>query len=187
MYHINASLVIEEGHPAYEWAKKQSDSVNAFGHIGTHIDCYDKIPAKHDYTVDAVVVDCREGMPTRKKIDHLDIAGKALVLFTGNLDNNGYGTPQYGNMQTSLQLDVLDHLLSMSPAFIVIDSYGIGNHGEEHIRFDRACEARECFVVENVMLSQRFIPDLKQLKISFDHTSASTGKRCCVIAVCDDH
>ncbi len=48
MYEKQLSLVIEPGHPAYEWAKNQSDSVSAFGHIGTHIDCYESEPEKRN-------------------------------------------------------------------------------------------------------------------------------------------
>ena len=184
MYHANLSLVIEEGHPAFEWAKKQSDSVHAFGHIGTHIDCYESTPEKRAYEVSSVVIDCTEKMPSVEGIESQCLSGKALVLFTGNVERNRYGTPAYGAMATSLDREVLDTILRQSPAFIVIDSYGIGAHGEEHIRFDKTCEANGCFVIENVNLSQNHIHSLKKLRISFDRLADSTGKRCDVQGLC---
>jgi len=183
MNEINLSLIVEEGHPAYEWAKRQSDAVSAFGHIGTHIDCYDCEPELTDYEVDAVTINCTDHMPLINDVDSVDIAGKALVLFTGNVDNNGYGTPEYGAMATSLHSDVLDYILLKSPLFIVIDSYGIGAHGDEHIRFDKRCESAGCFVIENVNLSLAVVSSLRKLKISFDKLSKSTGKRCQVTAI----
>ncbi|PSU35563.1 hypothetical protein [Photobacterium lutimaris] len=176
------SLAINEQHPAYQWAKKQSDSVNAFGHIGTHIDCYTKVPAKNHYTTDTVLLDCTGSMPCLNDIEPLDIAGKSLVLFTGNLENNGYGTPAYGKADTALCSEVLDAMLAKQPAFIVIDSYGIGAHGDEHINFDKRCEENNCFVIENVILSSEMADNLIELDIMFDANSASTGKRCEVTA-----
>lgn len=176
------SLLIDEDHPAYQWAKKQSDSVNAFGHIGTHIDCYTKVPAKSHYTTDTVLLDCTKAMPCLKDIEPLDITGKSLVLFTGNLADNSYGTPEYGKTDTALCHEVLEAVLLKQPAFIVIDSYGIGAHGEEHINFDKRCEENNCFVIENVILSSEMADSLIELEIKFDANSASTGKRCEVTA-----
>ncbi len=184
MFHVNLSLVIEEGHPAYVWAKKQSDSVHAFGHIGTHIDCYESTPEKSEYEVACVVVDCTGNMPSVDDVKVLSLSGKALVLFTGNIERNAYGTSDYGTMDTSLDRETLDMMLRQSPAFIVIDSYGIGAHGEEHIRFDKTCESYGCFVIENVNLSQTHIHSLKKVHISFDLLAESTGKRCDVQGLC---
>lgn len=184
MYKKNLSLIVEKGHPAYEWAKIQSDAVSAFGHIGTHIDCYDSEPEKTDYEVEAVTINCTENMPSVNDFCSLDISGKALILFTGNIEKNDYGTPKYASMNTSLHSDVLDFILLKSPLFIIIDSYGIGAHGDEHIGFDKRCESKGCFVIENVNLSLAIITSLRKLKISFDKLSASTGKQCQITAIC---
>jgi kynurenine formamidase len=184
MYKKQLSLLIEEGHPAYEWAKKQSDSVSAFGHIGTHIDCYESEPEQAKYEVAAQVIDCTDRMPLLSDFEHLDISGKALVIFTGNVEINGYGTPDYGAMDTSLKTEVVDCILAKAPAFIVIDSYGIGSHGDEHIRFDKRCESNGCFVIENVNLSRAVVGKINKLQVEFDKSSQSTGKRCEVTALC---
>ncbi len=187
MHEIKLSLIIEEGHPAYEWAKNQSDAVGAFGHLGTHIDCYQSTPEKTHYEVDTLIIDCTKEMPSVKEIEALNISGKALILFTGNMEKNGYGTPEYGAMNTHLKSNALDAILLKSPAFIIIDSYGIGAHGEEHIKFDRRCESKDCFVIENVAVSHIFPGSCQKLNISIDTSSGSTGKRCLVTAISAKH
>ncbi len=88
---VNLSLTITEEHPAYQWAKKQSDSVSAMGHIGTHIDCYTREPESGKYRVETVVLNCQYGMPDSEMVRFLELEKKALVLYTANLENNGYG------------------------------------------------------------------------------------------------
>ncbi len=63
MKRIPLHIEISEENPAYLWAKKQSDSVNAMGHIGTHLDCYTKVPVYNAYKLDVAVFDCRDLMP----------------------------------------------------------------------------------------------------------------------------
>ncbi|ASI96132.1 cyclase family protein [Vibrio rotiferianus] len=174
---------VNETHPAYQWAKRQSDSVEAFGHIGTHIDCYTKAPLRNCYHIDTVVIDCRQGMPSLEMVRGLDVGGKGVVLYTGNLEHNGYGTADYGQTPTHLDSQVLDHLLREKTAFILIDSYGIGAHGDEHISYDKRCEASDCFVIENIMLSEVIAKRICSVSIEFDRDSQSTGKRCEVVAV----
>lgn len=183
MKKVSLSIEMTEGHPAYQWAKRQSDSVNAMGHIGTHIDCYTHEPRLTDYHVEAVVVDCSVGMPSASVISSLNLNDKALVLYTSNLEQNGYGNSRYGETSTVLARDVLDTILGKKPQFIVIDSYGIGAHGDEHIAFDKRCEACGCFVVENVKLTRHVAEHLASVELSIDKATASTGKRCHVVGI----
>lgn len=186
MKNVILSIEMTEGHPAYQWAKRQSDSVNAMGHIGTHIDCYTHEPMCSDYSVEAVVVDCGAGMPSSSVFSVLDLNGKALVFYTSNLEQNGYGNSRYGETSTVLTRDVLDTILAKKPHFIVIDSYGIGAHGDEHIAFDKRCESCGCFVVENAKLTRHVAGHLTSLEITIDKTAASTGKRCHVVGCLSD-
>ncbi len=176
MQPVTLSLELTEDHPAYQWAKRQSDSVSAMGHIGTHIDCYTREPEEAFYRVEAVVLDCRRGMPTMDTITPLNLSGKALVLYTGNLENNGYGNDIYAKTRTVLDSLVLDQILARSPAFIMIDSYGIGGHGGEHQMFDKRCEKHGCFVIENITLTETVAEKLAQLEIFVDKTIMSSGK-----------
>ena len=65
------------------------------GHIGTHMDCYMEAPRYKEYVTDAVVVDCRNGLPADEYFNNLDIEGKALVLYTGNMATNDYATKDF--------------------------------------------------------------------------------------------
>lgn len=181
MEQIPLHIKVTEEHPAYQWAKSQSDSVNAIGHIGTHLDCYTAEPAKKNYKVDVVVFDCTEIMPTAVQFEEADLCGKAVVLYTGILNSVGYGSEAYGKSVTFLTQASLDALLTNLPAFIVIDACGIGNHGEEHQRFDKQCEKQNCFVIENVLLPPNTMNSLRRIYIVVDLASSSTGKRCEVI------
>ncbi|MBV7315333.1 cyclase family protein [Shewanella sp. NIFS-20-20] len=175
--------MVEPDHPAYQWAKRQSDAVNAFGHIGTHIDCYESVPAEDEYLVDVVIIDCRQQPVSMADLHGVALTGKALILYSGNLEQHGYATPSYGAQDTAISSAVLTEILQQAPAFIVIDSYGIGTHGEQHISFDKRCESAGCFVIENVNLTHADIRAIKSLKIVIDTTDTATGKRCQLTAL----
>lgn len=184
MKSVPLHIEITEDHPAYQWAKEQSDSVNAFGHIGTHLDCYTTKPRKDSYDVEAVVFDCTKTMPLAADFEMVDVCEKAVVLYTGTLESVGYGSEAYGKRKTFLTEEALDALLKRKPAFIVIDACGIGSHGNEHQKFDKRCEGHNCFVVENVMLSKDVIKRLSRLHLIVDLDTSSTGKPCQLWAQC---
>ena len=180
------NIEIQEEHPAYEWAKKQSDSVNALGHIGTHIDCYSKVPTESHYELDVELIDCLKEMPSKEVIENIDLKGKAVILYTDTLNKYGYGSKEYGEANTFLTENVLDFILSGKPRFIVIDSCGIGNHGEEHIKFDKKCEKEGCFVIENILINDFIAKSITQLEIKLDINNSSSGKPCEIYAICKD-
>ena len=56
------------------------------GHIGTHMDCYMEAPRYKEYVTDAVVVDCRNGLPADEYFNNLIRAlgpFENLLLVTG--------------------------------------------------------------------------------------------------------
>jgi len=177
-------IIIDDDHPAYLWAKKQSNSVNAFGHIGTHIDCYSTTPDESYFVSEIVLIVCTERMPSVQSIKNIDLKGKALLLYTGALNIYGYGTKEYGEAQTFLSEDVLNEILIGQPRFILIDACGIGTHGEQHIRFDKMCENHNCFVIENILLNDEIVNTIQKVEITVDLNSKSTGKLCKVNAIC---
>ncbi len=176
-------IELEKDNPAYKWAEKQSDSVNAFGHIGTHMDCYSKVPQENEYEVDVVVIDCKESMPTEEEVEKLSLNGKAIFLYTGVMNNFGYGTKEYGSADTFLSEKALARILKEKPKFILIDGCGIGNHGAQHIKFDKKCEAVNCFVIENIFLNDSIVHSIKKVAIRVMKTTDSTGKKCEVYAI----
>ncbi|MBI9064379.1 MAG: hypothetical protein JEZ14_20510 [Marinilabiliaceae bacterium] len=175
---IKIDIKLSDDHPAMIWAKTQSDTVNAIGHVGTHIDCYTKQPKKKAYKVLAQVIDCRQHMPSKEDLALYSFKNKALVLYTGTMAKCNYGTREYGEAQTFLDEHVLEAILAEAPQFILIDGCGIGQHGEEHIRFDKKCESMSCFVVENIFLDEPWASQIQALKIKIELAPESSGKPC---------
>lgn len=97
---------------------------------------------------------------------------------------NDYGTKSYfDNTDTSISEDTLKIILEKQPQFILIDSYGIGKHGNNHIALDKMCEQAECFIIENIRLTPEIADKIQSLYITFDLNYPSTGKPCKVISM----
>lgn len=149
------------------------------GHIGTHMDCYVEAPRQKEYVIDAVVVDCRDRLPDNEYLKKLDIEDKALVLYTGNMVNNGYATKDFFMYDMNLNWDSLEALLYNHPQFILIDSHGLGMF-PQHRLFDMECEKKGCFLIMCLMLQGEDILNVKKLKIEIDIDMPSTGKPCSI-------
>ena len=178
---MNNKLHIElnETHPIYRWLAVQSDKVGAKGHIGTHLDCYTSIPEKRQYLLSTYIIDCSKSMPNTALCHTLpSLAGKALILYTQNMERNGYGSELYIEEKSFLSKETLSIILSKSPLFILIDSHGIGSHGKEHIEYDKLCEESGCHVIENIYLTDECVEGLGIIEIDIDLDNISTGKPC---------
>lgn len=182
---MNLHIELDNSHPAYEWLNQQADKLGARGHFGTHIDCYTKTPSTSYFEQEVFIIDCRNGMPTEVELGELpSLKNKSLVLFTGNMCDNDYGTKAYfGRRDALLTKSSLDIILSKEPSFILIDSFGIGTHGENHQMLDKRCEEFGCFVIENIILRAEQVKALNRISIDFDLDHPSTGKPCKVYAL----
>lgn len=179
---MNLHIEIASSHPACEWLEKQADKIGARGHFGTHIDCYSSIPGQSNYQLATFIMDCRNQMPTAEEALSLPtLLGKALILHTGNMYKHDYGQTAYFDVDTILSQEALDIILSKKPSFILIDSYGIGSHGKDHIGKDVQCEASGCFVIENICIDPEMVNQIKNIQIEFDLEHPSTGKPCKVL------
>lgn len=69
-------------------------------------------------------------------------------------------------------------ILEKNSSFILIDSYGIGNHAAGHIALDKQCEASGCYVIENIYIHPDHAGAIKEIHIRFDLDYPSTGKPC---------
>lgn len=177
---MNLHIDLDSTHPAYGWLEKQADKIGAKGHFGTHIDCYTSQPEQNEYSLPAFLLDCREGMPDVQSARALPaLNNRALILYTNNMAANDYGSKAYfDGTDTSIGADVLKLILDKHPMFILIDSYGIGRHGENHINLDKTCEQSGCYVIENICLTPDIAARIQNIRISFDLDYPSTGKPC---------
>lgn len=178
---MNLHIELDSNHPSYEWLVKQADKIGAKGHFGTHIDCYTSTPEQNQFTLPAHIIDCRHGMPTPEEASALpSLKNKALILHTGNMYKNDYGTDAYFGTPTFIQEDALKQILDKSPQLILIDSYGIGKHGPHHTELDKTCEASGCYVVENIRIIPEEADKIHTIQINFDLNYPSTGKPCTI-------
>lgn len=176
--HIELDII----HPANAWLEKQADKIGAKGHFGTHIDCYTSVPKQGEFHRPVHLIDCRQGMPTLEDVAALpSLDNKALILYTGNMYRNDYGSKAYfDETDTTIQKEVLLKILDKSPQLILIDSYGIGKHGSHHQELDKTCEASGCYVVENIRIAPEDVAEIKVIHVKFNLDYPSTGKPCSV-------
>lgn len=166
----------------YERLDLDEKNFEYMGHVGTHIDCYTDVPKKSEYVVDTVVVDCRGELPTAEFFQGLDLQEKALVLYTGNVSANGYGTKEYFMFDMGLTWETLQILLEKHPKFILIDSHGLGMFSQ-HRFFDMAFEKNGCFVIMSLLLEGEEVTDIRKVRIEIEPNVNSTGRHCKVFAV----
>lgn len=180
---MNLHIELDASHPAYEWLEKQADKIGAKGHLGTHIDCYTSTPDRSEFHLPVCLLDCRHGMPSLAEVSALaSLADHALILYTGNMYRNDYGSKAYFDQtDTSVGEDVLCRILEKSPKLILIDSYGIGRHGQHHIERDKLCEATGCYVIENICIAPEQVDGIHRIHVVFDLDYPSTGKPCTVV------
>lgn len=176
---MNLHIDLDSNHPAYEWLEKQADKIGAKGHFGTHIDCYTSTPPQSNYQLPVYLLDCRMAMPSIETANLLpSLKDKALILYTGNMYKNDYGATAYFETDTILDNEVLTAILERNPSLILIDSYGIGQHGKDHITKDMQCEATNCYVIENICIAPEYVNQIESICIDFDLDYPSTGKPC---------
>ena len=179
---MNLHIELDASHPAYAWLKKQADKIGAKGHFGTHIDCYTSVPVQNEFCLPVHILDCQQGMPTMEEVTALpSLHNKALILYTGNMYRNEYGSKVYFNeTDTSVEDETLRQILTKSPQLILIDSYGIGQHGPVHQERDKICEASGCYVVENIRIVPQEVSKIRAIHVCFDLDYPSTGKPCTI-------
>lgn len=179
---MNLHIELDVNHPANSWLEKQADKIGAKGHFGTHIDCYTSVPEQDNFYLPVYLLDCRQGMPTIEESSALPpLDNKALILYTGNMYQNDYGSKSYFDQtDTSIQKEALLEILNKSPKLILIDSYGIGKHGSHHQELDKICETFGCYVIENIRIAPEEVEHIQTVRIQFDLDYPSTGKPCTV-------
>lgn len=124
-------------------------------------------------------------MPTIEKAIPLPLLdNRTLVLYTNNMAAHDYGTTSYfDDTDTSISENTLMAILNKHPQFILIDSYGIGKHGKNHIDLDKKCEQSGCYVIENIRLTPEITNQMRTIQITFELNHPSTGKPCKVISL----
>lgn len=150
--YIDLTVKVNNDSPMIEWAKKQNNPHIAMGHIGTHIDVYEKtiIPLEYFHS-NAVFFNVKGIYEVGvKDIDIELIKENDFVIFrTGDMEKYGYGEKGYFENHSHLSKELIEILCKKKVRFIGIDSPGI-RQSTEHEIYDRICEKNGIYVIENL-------------------------------------
>lgn len=156
---IDLSLKLERDNEVWNWLKNQENKLISAGHIGTHIDVYNKSEIPQSYIKSrGVIVDC-SNYNLDKEIGIECIQDKIInngdfIIFKTNIgEKYPYGSDIYIKNHNQLSLELIDYLIDREVNFIGIDCAGI-RRGKEHFEADIKCENNNVYVVENLDLSQ---------------------------------
>lgn len=182
---LDLTTVIAPDHPALAWARQQDDPHLAMGHVGTHLDVYER----HDIPLEAfrcpgVLVDMRHTDEAGlADVDLEAIPARAFVIFrTGRIERHAYGEPAYFHQHPQLAPELIEALLPRKIRFIGIDSPGIRRHAE-HEQADRLCERHGVHVIENLCRLGELDPTRPFTVFTFwQDDPQRTGLPCRVIA-----
>lgn len=176
---IDLTYSVPSDSPLWEEAKDFA----ATGHIGTHLDTYEKtaIPLEYFRSV-GVLFDVRNIDEVQVRDVDLDrVPEKSFVLFrTGRIEEHPYGTPGYGKDHPQLSHELIDALIEKKIRFIGVDCQGIRRH-EEHTPADIHCEKNGVYIIENLRNLGEISGNFTVYTMWLDDPKL-TGLRCRVIA-----
>ena len=154
---IDITIKLESDHEAWKWLESQENKLANAGHIGTHVDVYEKsdIPIEYFKTT-GVLIDCTSysleeeiGIEVLKETE---IEQGSFVIFKTNIQRkHPYGSDIYINQHYELSWELINYLLLQKVCFIGIDCAGI-RRGNEHFLADIKSERNCTYVIENLNL-----------------------------------
>lgn len=180
---IDITTNISADSPLVVWAKSQDNPHVAMGHVGTHLDTYEKteIPLEY-FKSEGVLFDVRNTSTVEvSSIDIDSIPKDGFVIFrTGQIEKYGYGDKKYFDDHPQLSDELINTLIERKIRFIGIDSPGIRRH-EEHEQADRLCEKNRIYVIENLSNLEKIPSDKFTVYTMWLDDPEMTGLKCRVI------
>lgn len=138
-----------------QWLSTQENRHIATGHIGTHLDTYEKSEIPLKYVVSTGVLLDVSAVAENREICTEDVAGITILpdsfvlIRTAHSEKEKYGMPAYFAGHPQLSHELIAYLLEKKIRFIGIDCPGI-RQGAEHEPADRRCESKGVYVIENL-------------------------------------
>ncbi len=149
---VDITTVVKADSPMMAWAKSQANEHIAMGHIGTHLDTYEKsnIPIRY-FKSQGIIFDVRNieeiGLTD---IDISKVMSNYFVIFrTGQMEKFGYEGQEYFNNHPQLSNELITALIAKKIRFIGVDCAGI-RQNEQHKTADILCENNGVYVIENL-------------------------------------
>lgn len=187
---IDLTLPIDQRKLA-DWLKKQENPYAVQGHIGTHLDIYNRsqIPLEY-FQSKGIYIDVShiKDEITIQDLQHIQILERSFVLFrTGIIEKYDYGTRDYFKKQPQFSQETIDMLIEKKVCFIGIDCAGLKS-GKDHEMVDRKCEENGIYVIENLWQLDRLqrYANLNMYTFWLDD-GESTGLRCRVLGVVEEN
>lgn len=186
--YIDLTTNVSQNSPPIQWAKSQDNPHVAMGHVGTHLDTYEKSAIPLEYFKSSGILFDVRGIP-EVTVDDVDITliqpGDFVLFRTGRMGEHPYGDPLYFENHPQLSHELVEVLAEKKIRFIGVDCPGIRQHSE-HEAADRFCEQHGIYIIENLknleqIQSQRFTVYTMWLE-----DEVMTGLRCRVIAECSE-
>ena len=177
---IDLTTKVEIDSPLIEWAKSQNNRHIAMGHVGTHLDTYEKSDIPFEYSL------CKGIMFDVRGIDEVQvhdiclniITEKCFVIFrTGQIEKYSYGEKNYFNNHPQLSNDLIEKLIDKKINFIGVDCPGI-RQNEEHEVADRLCEKNGIYVIENLQNLDKIICNKFTVQTKWIDDKEMTGLKC---------
>lgn len=174
-----------------QWLSTQENRHLATGHVGTHLDTYEKSVISLDYIAcPGVLWDVSDIAENREvslsDIENLRIPENAFLLIrTGRSEKEKYGTVDYFQEHPQLSNELIQWLTNQPLRFLGIDCPGI-RRGKEHEPADRMLEKNGTFVIENLSgLNQLLDTDVFQVYTLWFDDPVATGLWCKVVVDID--
>jgi len=154
---IDISMKLEKNHEVWKWLESQNNKLISTGHIGTHIDVYNKSEIPEIYIkTKGILIDCTSynlddeiGIETLK---NKNIEKGDFVIFKTNIQEKyPYGSEVYIKSHNQLSWELINYLTYKEVSFIGIDCAGI-RRGKEHFEADIKCEENNTYIIENLDL-----------------------------------
>lgn len=186
MKYIDLTLHVGKTNKVYKLAETQLKKNIVMGHVGTHIDVYEKknIPLEYmqrrGILFDVSHIQDRE--ITSDDIDLEYIRKGDFVLFrTGAIERYPYGSGFYFAQSPVISWELIHALIDERVSFIGIDAPDL-RKGAEHIEADKLCEDNGIYVVENLTnLNQINTEEVCKILTMWHEDPDATGIRCRVV------
>lgn len=185
---IDLTTMISQDSPVIQWAKSQDNPHVAMGHIGTHLDTYEKsnIPLQYFKSV-GIIYDVQNiDEVSITDIDVGSIPENGFVIFrTGQIEKYSYGEKLYFDNHPQLSKELIQLLCDKKIRFIGIDCAGIRRH-TEHEEADRLCEKNGIYVIENLCNLNQISEEIFTVYTMWLEDEEMTGLKCRIIVEIDN-
>ena len=186
---IDLTTNVSINNPIFDWVRSQNNIPLAMGHIGTHLDTYEKtnIPLEYFKSRGVVfhVVGIVEVCTSHIAVENIK-EGDFVLFRTGQLEKYGYGKEEYFQNHPQLSNELIQELIVRKVRFIGIDAPGIRQHAE-HRNADCLCERAGVYVIENLCNLDKLSNNSSMtIYAMWLDDSEVTGLRCRVLAELDE-